>query len=287
MSDKIGVLVIHGMGSQRRGFANDLIDEISDRLDDDADSLIWREIYWADALKPREDELWEWMKKAKEPDGSAIALDWQTIREFVIHNFGDAAAYHRDSEEKKGAYSAINGIVSAEVKALKKSLNDADAPMVVVAHSLGAHIMSSYIWDRQHWKSDAPDKLETIPNLAGMVTFGCNIPLFSLAFTLAKPIDFPGKGVKKPALKAAAKWLNYLDRDDVLGWPLKTLYEKNLNKLNMRQKETVARIEDHEINVGSLVTSWNPAAHAGYWTDNDFTRPVGAFLRSVIRAAEA
>jgi hypothetical protein len=120
-----------------------------------------------------------------------------------------------------------------------------------------------------------------------MVTFGCNIPLFSLAYPVVKPINLPGKGIKKPSLIKASKWLNFLDPDDVLGWPLKPLYEKNLDKLTPQQKKTVARIEDDDINVGSLVTSWNPAAHLGYWTDNDFTKPVSKYLRQVVQALDA
>ena len=29
------------------------------------------------------------------------------------------------------------------------------------------------------------------------------------------------------------------------------------------------------------------AAHGNYWTDNDFTRPVAAYIRQLIRAAES
>ena len=120
-----------------------------------------------------------------------------------------------------------------------------------------------------------------------MVTFGCNIPLFSLEFEVATPIDLPGPGVTKPQLRAMARWLNYLDSDDVLGWPLRPLYGKALDKLTPQQKETVARIEDHEINVGSFGTSWNPLSHSGYWTDSDFTKPVAAYLQTVLQALDA
>jgi hypothetical protein len=97
MSSKIGVLVIHGMGSQRLGFANGVIDEVSRRLDKDANSVVWQQIHWADVLKKREDDLWGCMQEAQEPDGTAIALDWRRAREFVVHNFGDATAYRRDA----------------------------------------------------------------------------------------------------------------------------------------------------------------------------------------------
>ena len=42
---KIGVLVIHGMGSQKLGFGNGLEEEVSGRLGGDADSFVWRQIH--------------------------------------------------------------------------------------------------------------------------------------------------------------------------------------------------------------------------------------------------
>jgi len=279
MSRKIGVLIIHGMGSQREGFSTGLREELQDRLGQLESRFEWEEIYWAKELKDREDDLWEWMQKAENEDKQPIDLDWIPIRKFVVHNFGDAIAYHRDIRKPGSAYSLVHGVIGTSVDNLNKKLNDPKAPIIVMAHSLGAHMMSNYIWDHQHGKGL---QFTPIPNLLAMITFGCNIPLFSLAFPVAEPINLPGKGIKKSALKDVSKWLNYLDTDDVLGWPLKPLYEKNLGQLTEEQKATVRRIVDEDINVGSLRTSWNPGAHTGYWTDNDFTRPVAKYLRQVV-----
>jgi hypothetical protein len=52
-------------------------------------------------------------------------------------------------------------------------------------------------------------------------------------------------------LKQKAKWLNFLDDDDVVGYPLKALnpsYDNNVS-------------DDIEINAGGLFTSWNPISH--------------------------
>ena len=278
MATKIGILVIHGVGSQRSGYSGDMVREISDRLNEHASSVVWEEVLWADVLAPRERDLWNWMKKAEEPDGSAIDLDWSKIRRFLIDNVGDALAYSRDVDPAS-AYAQIHDVVDQKLRALKTMLGDPTAPIVVIAHSQGAHIMSNYIWDRQH----GTGSLEPIPTLAAMISFGCNIPLFSLSFDIARPIDLPGNGITKPQWKAASRWLNYLDEDDVLGWPLKTLYQRNLSKLTAPQKRTVSKIEDYEINVGGLLTKWNPAAHNRYWTDNDFTRPAAAYLTKLCR----
>ena len=96
MSGKIGVLIIHGMGSQRAGFSTDLRDELRDRLGPLEPRFEWEEIYWANELKEREDELWDCMRQAENAEQQTLDLDWIPIRKFVVHNFGDALAYHRD-----------------------------------------------------------------------------------------------------------------------------------------------------------------------------------------------
>lgn len=284
-TDKIGLLVVHGMGDQKPGFSNSLREEITDRLGKKQNRFVWQEVFWADALEPRENDLWIEMKSAREPDGTEVPLDWETIRKFVIHNFGDALAYHR-SVAPGSVYADIHRIVSGNLRALKAALPAPGSPVVVLAHSLGAHIMSNYLWDHQP-PGAVNDGLEDLPMLAAMVTFGCNIPLFSLDFKQPRPINLPAAGVTAPALVGAARWLNFLDRDDVLGWPLRPLYEHDTAGYTPAELATVGRIEDREINVGGLVTSWNPAAHARYWDDDDFTVPVASYLLTLLTALDA
>ena len=159
---------------------------------------------------------------------------------------------------------------------------------MVLAHSLGGHIMSNYIWDRQCGRQPSlllP--LWPIPTLAGLVTFGCNIPLFALAYRAAKPIDLPGSAITKPEVIDATRWLNFTDKDDVLGWPLRPLYAKDYPDLTPAQQQTVNKLEDYEIRVGSFATGWTPAAHDGYWTDDDFVSPVADYLQRLLAAIDA
>ena len=78
-------------------------------------------------------------------------------------------------------------------------------------------------------------------HLAGMLTFGCNIPLFTFAHDLEdlKPIKFPGENLTDGE-KEVAKWINFYDADDVLGYPLKQIYPD------------FPYLKDRDINVGGL-----------------------------------
>ena len=81
------------------------------------------------------------------------------------------------------------------------------------------------------------------------------------------PIEFPASNLSTDQ-KKLARWYNFFDPDGVLGYPLKPLssgYDKVVN----------AGIP---INVGGLLSSWKPASHTQYWTDDSFTKPVVKFL---------
>jgi hypothetical protein len=284
---RIGALVVHGMGRQAAGYSEGLRIALLDQLGTQAWRIEWKEVLWAPILDPRESDLWTAMNTAVNPAGMPIRLGWNTTRQFVLHNLGDATAYQRD-RHVESAGQLIHQRVSNAIEDLETALDDPAAPVVVLAHSLGGHIMSNYIWDRQHGKQ--PSLLlpqAPIPMLAGMVTFGCNIPLFALAFRDAKPIDLPGAGITNPAVVDATRWLNFVDKDDVLGWPLRPLYMKDFADLTVAQQRTVNKLEDYEISVGSLSTGWTPASHDGYWEDDDFVSPVADYLTRLLAAIDA
>ena len=279
----LGALVVHGMGRQQPGFADGLRAGVSEKLGESAGLIIWQEALWAPILEPRETALWEAMDRGVDPSGRPIRLDWVRVREFVLHNFGDATAYQRD-QHVESAGQLIHQRVSNAIEMLQERLADPSAPIIVLAHSLGGHIMSNYIWDRQHPPADPPpgQPLVPLPTLAGMITFGCNIPLFALAFRDAKPIDLPGSAISDPALVAAVRWLNFLDRDDVLGWPLRPLYEKDAADFSPAQRRTLDHLEDYDISVGNLLTGWNPAAHDYYWEDRGFVQRVADYFKTIL-----
>ncbi len=279
----LGALVVHGVGRQGAGFSDGLRTAVSACLGAEARRVVWQEALWAPILEPRETALWDAMHRATDPTGASIPLDFTALRRFILHNVGDATAYQRDTHIES-AGQLIHQRVSNAIEALQSRLADSSAPIVVLAHSLGGHILSNYIWDRQHPSGRTPpgQPLAPVPMLAGLITFGCNIPLFALAYREARPIDLPGEAVTEPALADAVRWLNFLDRDDVLGWPLRPLYGRHLDALTPAQRRTVEKIEDHEINAGGAVTNWNPLSHDAYWDDPDVAERVAGYLRSVI-----
>lgn len=96
------------------------------------------------------------------------------------------------------------------------------------------------------------------------MTTGCNIPLVVSGLTTVVPIDRPNEQFR---------WLNFYDKDDPLGWPLEPLYSYT---------DTSAKPEDVVVNVGNLLTSWNPLSHSAYWTSASFVQPAAQLVTELL-----
>lgn len=272
---KMGVLIVHGIGSQKKTFADSFIKElqkwIKKKRGCDPKDITFRPVHWSPVLDGKEKALWKNLKKGNE-------LDWVKMRKFLIYSFGDAIAYNqrpRKETEPNKIYLGIHEKLHEQLVKLKEEdFNNQDKPVVLIGHSLGSHIISNYIWDRQHGYDpelfgDTPfEKLDT---LTGIITFGSNIPLFTLALQEVEPIKITPPLLNENLEKV--KWLNYYDSDDILGFPLKNLsdsYEEAVHK-------------DIQINVGNVFVSWSPASHTKYWKDDSFTKPVAKFLCDILK----
>ena len=268
MFGKVAVLIIHGIGAQKENFADETIKEINYWIinqDKDPKDIIWRSVYWADVLGPRQIKFMDDIIAEKNND-----IDFIKLRRLIVSTLGDAAAYHNISGKGSVTYDLIHARITAHIKELyDNQLNQVPCPLIIMAHSFGGHIMSNHLWDCQKDDLLEVSDFEKMKYTAGIITFGCNIPLFTLTHVNLKPVEFPGINLTHTQ-KMNAKWLNFYDPDDVFGYPLKQLgkhYEF---------------VEDININVGGVLTSWNPMSHNGYWTDKDFTRSAANLLAQFI-----
>lgn len=184
MKKQIGVFTIHGIGSQKAGFSTGLVEQLCKHLGNLRSRFQWEEIHWANVMKAREDILMDCMREATDQNGAPLKLDWMSARNFMVNGFGDALAYHRDFESDS-AYSVVHQVISSTIENFYSTCPERNTPVVVLAHSLGCHIMSNYLWDTQQRGYKGP--FAPLPSLVGFVSFGCNIPLFSLAFPSARP----------------------------------------------------------------------------------------------------
>lgn len=274
MNKKLGVLFIHGMGDTQDDYAHDAIHHLRERLSGrgfDRDDVAYEVVYWAPVLSPRENQLWVDLSAQND-------LNWTKLRKFFINGFGNTTAYQQGQCSRNNVYARIHSLVHQALLSLRSKLGGEDRPLVVLAHSLGSVFVSDYIWDRQHGKDNeryGGSAFERMETLSGLITLGSSIPLFTLAHDPVACITFPPAGLPQN-LRKRAKWLNFYDADDILAWPLKPL--------SMNYAETVS--EDIEVSAGNLLTAWNPANHAAYWTDEAVIKPTSHLIASLLEECQ-
>ncbi len=279
---KVAVLVVHGMGDQKADFADEMITKLHHELGVARADIVFRTAWWAPILEPQETQLIRTLSRDND-------LNYKRLRKFVIHAMGDAVAYQEvpAGQHRTNVYEQIHAFLGEELHQLRMAARDGlpadhpEPPLVIVAHSLGCHMISNHVWDLQNGRRDpvADNPFERIKTLAGIVTFGCNIPLFSLAYNKFIPIAFPGTGIREvlksgtteQQISEAARWLNFYDPDDVLAYPLKPLS-------NQYAKAVTA---DIAVNVGGILSSWNPASHMEYWTDRAVVKATAQLIAGI------
>lgn len=278
MRKKLAVAIIHGIGSQGEKpptstsdllFSKELRDRVRREMTPKRydNNIAWREIFWSDVLQMRQQKYLTSIKRRTRSD---------KMRSFVLCNLADASAYRKTGDPTDTTYETIHKRVKKTIRDLERDV-EANAPLVVLAHSLGGHIMSNYIYDVKKDPTLAPTPFQRLKTMGGFVTFGCNIPLFTFAYPPNRifPIDYPGVDLPEDK-RASPWWLNYYDKDDILGYPLRDIgpnYAKLIAKGELAEKS---------INAGGLLTSWNPLSHNAYWKDDDFYRPVARFLKKFL-----
>jgi hypothetical protein len=278
MGRKIAVAVIHGIGKQTADFAHKMTAELNQHFGPDmTDDVVTRTVFWAPVLQETENEL----LRRIEAGGP---LHFPDVRRILIDFLADALAYQPAGDDRR-AYDGIHSVFAATLAELAAEAGP-DAPLCVIAHSLGTIIASNYLYDLQadpvkHLISDDvralihDNPLEQGHTLSLFYTLGSPIALWSLRYReFGRPVTVPSPRLSQYHAEIEGEWVNYYDQDDVVGFPLKSL--------NAHYAQVVTR--DAPVNVGSVIQSWNPLSHLGYWTDRDVVEPIALKLIQVWKA---
>lgn len=243
-------------------------------------------------------------------------VDDTNFRRMALQGLGDAAAYQKTRNYRNSAYFEIQGKVREAIDMLDQR-GEPDRPLVLIGHSLGCHILSTFAWDTYSMRRRLPERdqdgdnkmqefaaylsdgspFRRLETLAGFVTMGCNMPLFTFTFgperivpiTKARlPTEhpaFPGAGL--PAdIKARARWLNFYSRNDLLGYPLKPLNADYAAEERIVDIPVISeRLWRRALTLPfpALATY---AAHTGYWTHRRVVKDTAKLLADLILADE-
>jgi hypothetical protein len=271
MAKSLGIVTVHGMGTfgvdpppdnAKPSYSRELFEAVRKEFGPAAfdASVAWREASYSHVFERNQDLYTDELKKV-------MTID--KLRDLAIRNLGDPASYNSGSDKNK-VYPKVHAEIAKALDRVRKQLAER-SPIVVLAHSLGGHVVSNHIWDMQRPKVGDPNA-----DIGAIVTFGCNLPLFLFA---DRPEDI--KAIKFPGAKLAAKhklktwWRNYYDKDDPLGYPLGPI-GKGYGDLVKN-----GNLIDKPINAGGFLTSWNLFSHVAYWGDSDVAKAVASLMREL------
>ena len=266
---QVALVTIHGMGETEPDYAATLFQTVQQGLVQPA-PLYCGTVYYQDLLQYNEQRVWQ---------ATGFRLRWSKLRRFMLFGFADAAALEHRKEQPHSLYHYSQLKIARALYLAKQQLT-ADGKLVLLAHSLGCHVLSCYLWDAQQAKAgvkpaagiwrdikryqagisgDTPLTDDDIAFLRGdrltaLITTGCNIPIFVAAHAIEQIVPFTNP-------RRDFIWHNYYDKDDVLGWPLADLSDSY-----------AALVTDIEVNAaggffGWLAASWNPLSHNQYWRE--------------------
>lgn len=254
----VHIVTIPGIGSKKKGYSEKFKEDIlkfSKRTALDGKIKIHEALpFNVTNIDDRQRLLFERLNKENKLGGML------SLRKFVLEAFGDGVTFERGAFKENSPYRKIHKYLKSFFENIYKEM-DSNSKLVIVASSLGAHILSTYVWDADNdigiFQNEKANKENDLSNLSYLATIGANIPLFISGYKEEeiKPINVEKR-------KNNFKWHNFYDKDDVLGWPLKQL-----------SSEYSKVVEDFQINTGLYVGS-----HIRYWSDNDFTKPFTRYL---------
>jgi len=271
--EKLGVLIIRGSGGTGFERQERFIKGVNTRLIKkgvDISKIAYEYIDWYSPMQIQQELLLERM--FHHPD---LKLKSKILRRFLLGNISDLINYGGKPNLPDKAYEKTHLSVYEAITRLQSQLTE-NAPLIILASSMGTEIINNYIWDREHAGENDPfgkTAFERFETLVGLFTFGNNIPIFSSSSNIEdlKPIRFPVPNTSQK-LFGSAIWENYYDKHDPLGYPIKFI-NKNYAE---------AKVKDIQIGVGNLFSFWNILSHFGYWTSKKLKNRISDFIYKIL-----
>ena len=288
MTKKAALLTLHGMGEIDYDYYKSLHKRLSGRPDALMERVAFQAVNFQTILQPNQDAVWANMLQKAE------ALEYHGLRQFLLFGISDAAGLESRRDEPGSAYEDAQLEIARKLYAVRSEM-EGDVPVVAIAQSLGGQLLSCYLYDAQKvgaggsgagmWRNiDAfapritghatpltrdEKRFLAGASLAGIVTTGCNIPIFVATH---KKMDI--RAIMPPSI--GFRWLNFYDRHDPLGWPLQPLgggYE--------------VLVEDREINAARGLLDWlksfTPMSHLAYWEDDNVVDALAGMLTEAMQ----
>lgn len=261
MSQKIVIVMVHGMGRQKHDFAQRLQQLLSKKLRQKLKRLglksskssefpfVFSTLHWAPITDRTQNKMMAQIQIDEMP--------WPRTRQFIFGYLGDAIAYQMPSIRNEFMYDMIHRTFKERLASLCEVVGD-KAPLCLISHSMGSVISGEFLRLQQLRASQSSKPLESGHTLMLYYTLGSPIPIWALREKdFGTPPTIPSPELARYYPNAQGEWLNFYCPSDVLGYPLK--------KINDRYDTMVTR--DISVSTGGLIARYTPLSHLFYWTN--------------------
>jgi hypothetical protein len=260
--EPLNILIIHGMGDQPKDFSKgfqkelllkfklalaDLVQDYSLSRSSVSEPLNFIPGWWSPVMNATQKEL----------EKRIYITKISFLREFGMSFMGDVVAY-----QGPPVYHEIHRTLA---ESLRTQLKTGSGHLTVIAHSLGSVIASDFIYDHTI-KAGKTFKDGFGVAFENFFTLGSPLALYAMrsshpdGFSPAKVLDHFDRPVRVES--ETGFWLNLFADDDIIGYPIKPV--------NRFYQEAVTA--DLTVDVGDILTRWNPLSHAYYWEKGGTSR---------------
>lgn len=252
----MGILYVHGIGTQGINFADRDIALMKKALGEHAEHVAFSSYCWQSLIEPRERELMQ-----KHP-----RVRWRFLRKLLASYGGDAICYQPRHGLDSFYREAHRGF--DEALAILSHKMAKDGKLVIVAHSLGTIITNNFIWDYQNNNSVGAAAYEpnghALDRLSVIYTLGSPLAIWSMRFPDGgAPITLPDKCL----------WRNIYSPADIIGWPIRTINPAYL---------WMPGLKDFRMWVGGIFTRWNPGSHLAYSRSKKIVKMIASDVIRII-----
>ena len=150
------------------------------------------------------------------------------------------------------------------------------SPLVLVAHSLGAHILSNYIYDATE-KPPYINGFAGFETLSSFITFGTNIPVFLMSIAEDDLCPIAPKVAKDWQDGDPPWWLNHYDLHDPLAYPLEMLGGK------YTQMVADGAMAERTVRSGPQIPVYRLyRSHSAYWRNRTIVQTIADRVQTCI-----
>ena len=159
MPQHVAVVFVHGIFANAIKYSVPMQKQLLKLLPQELRRYLdFEEVFWAGPVRSRQSA---YLKNAK-TDANIVE---NKLRTFFIEGLGDAAAYQKTRQRENSIYYQVHDEINETLKRYDDRVHK-NTPLVLIGHSLGSHIISSYVWDLNKLKQISEDDLEGETNEA-------------------------------------------------------------------------------------------------------------------------